>query len=290
MNKFDILPMEIENIIIPWKKDKWDKLNLAGPFPNKLMREDALKLLDKFCIVVYYPIGDEKNHGFHITDVPFKSGKKENFVFIDTKQTKEKQVFTAAHELGHIWDVDKFVLQNIAVEDYNDYTELNEKIISRFAAILLMPADEFKATYKEQFEKYSNDDGKITVANMLKLIAVLMMHFFAPRKSVIYRCVELEIIPIGIANILLGESSIRSEIIDNAMREAYSELGYVQFLQSYEVKWIDGLAEILEKAEQEKNVPQRKIDVLRKKFNISKQANIEEMNDVVPVDTQEGNN
>lgn len=37
------------------------------------------------------------------------NGKLEHFVFINTDKVVQEQVWTAAHELGHVWQVDRFV-------------------------------------------------------------------------------------------------------------------------------------------------------------------------------------
>lgn len=44
-------------------------------FPNQVLRDDVLELLNRYCTVVYYPLEDENNNGFHITDIPDKNGK-----------------------------------------------------------------------------------------------------------------------------------------------------------------------------------------------------------------------
>ncbi len=286
MTERSILPKEVENIIISLKNEKWETHNLKTLVRNPLIREDAFVLLDKFCVAIYYPIKDG-NHGFHITNIPLKSGKLETFVFINTAQTVEKQVFTAAHELGHIWKVDKYVKNRIPLDEYDD---VQEKIINRFAATLLMPEEEFRTAFEEQLKLFKKDVEGITIANMLKLLSVLTMLFFVPMKSVIYRCVELDIITIKTANILLGEHPLLDkEIIDKKVKEIYTELGCKRFLESEERKWIDNFAEMLVKAEKEQCVSQSKIDALRNKFGFKQQLNVDEMNNVVSIGAQEGN-
>ena len=57
-----------------------------------MLREDVLDLLDKFCTVVYFPLENEENNGFHMTGIPLADGSKHNFVFINTAQTISWQV------------------------------------------------------------------------------------------------------------------------------------------------------------------------------------------------------
>ncbi len=93
----------------------WNKINSLIPevvksvrkeyiVNNAIIKDDIFKILEKHCIVVYYPIADEtKNRGFHIKR--FLEGKLTDFVYINTAKTTAEQVFAAAHELGHVWDV-----------------------------------------------------------------------------------------------------------------------------------------------------------------------------------------
>lgn len=288
MSEGTLLSMDVENLLIKYKSRKWDELKLETEFPNHLIREDALALLEKFCTVVYFPIENDGNHGFHITDIPFKSGDRKNFVFINTGQTIEKQVFTAAHELGHIWQVDKYVINELHLQSDE---ETVEKIISRFAATLLMPEDDFRIVFHSQFIELSQEDGTITITNILKLLVALMNHFFVPIKAVVLRCVELDIFEEEVANILLGkhETLLSWEIIDAKIQEIISEMGYVRFQNPTRRRWIDGLAERLDIAEKSQSVSQDKINALRDKFEIKPKKDIREMNEVVSIGTGKGN-
>jgi len=97
--------------------EKRESQILKTKFPNQLLREDVLDLLDMYCTVIYYPLENESNNGFHITGIPHKNGEEQHFVYINTSQTIEKQIFTAAHELGHIWEVDSYVLEHLSDEN-----------------------------------------------------------------------------------------------------------------------------------------------------------------------------
>ena len=137
MNDFSILPNQVEICIQQLIEQKFQEENLHSMFPNRLLREDVLDLLDRYCTVVYYPLEEEENNGFRVKDIPFSDGSYHDFVFINTAQTLEKQAFTAAHELGHIWNVDRYVIEHCGIS-----SELAEPIINRFAAVLLMPKEE----------------------------------------------------------------------------------------------------------------------------------------------------
>ena len=74
---------------------------------NPILREDIFVLLDQCCTVVYFPVDDQTNNGFHVR---YPEG---DIVYINTNQTKEKQIFTAAHELGHIWGLEDYIQEQI---------------------------------------------------------------------------------------------------------------------------------------------------------------------------------
>ena len=76
--------------------------------------------------------------------------KRENN--INTNNTRERQAFSATHELGHICRVDQRVRERVPFECDND-AEMNEKIIDRFAAELLMPRDLFIEAINNWFKE-----------------------------------------------------------------------------------------------------------------------------------------
>lgn len=259
--------------------NKFESDKLKNEFPNLLLREDTLALLDKYCTVIYYPLADEDNNGFHITGIIDFNGTEQHFVFINTAQTIEKQVFTAAHELGHAWKVDEYVANKLSLSlDSN----MSEQIINRFAAELLIPEDTFRTSFELEFKRYQAPIGKITRANMLKVIVGLMNQFFAPMKAILYRCFELDILDKSTVELLLGNSIIKEDIIKEKVSEIIQENGYVNFQKPTNKKWIEGLANLLEQAEKQSSVSSVKIDKIRRQFDIKREIiNDDEMNEIL---------
>ncbi len=256
-----------EETIREFIDDKFKEYNLDNEFPNLLIKEDVLSILDKFCTVIYYPLYGERNNGFHIDNFPFPGEKTRNIVFINTAQTTEKQVFTAAHELGHIWNVDDKIIEKLHLKDSR---EQREKIINRFAAILLMPEETFRNLYRLEREKFA-ENGKISRINMFRVIVSLMNYFFVPQKSVILRLVELEIIPREpTASLLLGEKQLPKEEIESVVKVLLQIYGCDKFINPSNKKWIEGLADLLDSAEKKNNIPKEKIDAMRKLFELNK--------------------
>ena len=74
---------------------------------NTAIRDDIFSILEDKCTVMYYPLQNEKNRGFHIKRIV--KNQLEDFVYINTAKPIVEQIFTAAHELGHIFEVSKKV-------------------------------------------------------------------------------------------------------------------------------------------------------------------------------------
>ena len=224
-----------------------------------------------------------------MTDIPVIDDNKNHFVFINTAQTIEKQIFTAAHELGHVWNVDDYVLSQIdSIEDSSPNREL---IINRFAAVLLMPDEHFRSAYQDELKKLVEPDRSITLLNVLKLVVLLMGQFFAPMKAVVLRFVELGYMKYESASILLGKGSLQPVVIEQVKKKLVSDFGYLKFQKPTEKKWIEGLSELLDTAEQNQLVSQEKIIRMREAFDLDASAifaaDATDMNQVIPLSTQE---
>lgn len=285
MGNINILPLEVEHSLKSFIDKKFEEDNLRDFFQNSLLRDDVLELLDRYCTVVYYPLENEGNNGFHVTEVPFVDGTRHNFVFINTAQTIEKQVFTAAHELGHIWNVDEYVIRELSLEAS---TEMRELIINRFAAILLIPYENFSTAVRAGLKALGNNDGKtITFENLLKLVVTLMNQFYVPMKAIVLRLVETSFFKSDFAELFLGYDKIPEEFFTQRVKELVIEMGYTKFIHPSRKKWIEGLAEKLDIAEREGLVSSSKIAHMREKFDLKgTTTTVPELD--IPLDTQEG--
>lgn len=287
MSEIFILPLEVEQTIIRFIKGKFEQDNLSVLFQNPLLREEMLDLLDRYCTVVYYPIDDKDNQGFRLKQMPFANGSRQDFVFIDTAQTLEKQVFTAAHELGHIWNVDEFVIQKHKLADTPD---MREHIINRFAAILLMPADCFGVSVRAGLKEFGEQGtNSITYVNLLRMIVGMMNQFFAPMKAVVLRLIELDFFRDDVAKILFGYEDIPAEVFTKRIHELCIEYGYTNLLNPNRKRYIEGLAQKLDIAEQLNLVSPNKIRVMREKFDLAPTSAVgPDLDEVISLDTQEG--
>lgn len=252
-------------------KAKLDDERLKNKFPNPLLREDILSMLNMYCTVVYYPLPEETINGFNLPGIIGVNGEEKTFVYINTAQTIEKQVFTAAHELGHIWGIDTVVSTDV---ENSFLCECGEKIINRFAAELLMPEDLFIATCVYELERYKENEKNITISNILKVITNIMTHFFVPYKAVVHRLGELKFLSEDSVALLLGESNIPLDKFLRFVNQNLKNNGYTNFVEPSEKRWIDGLADLLDTAQKQKSVTNNKIDKLREHFDLNANQDI----------------
>lgn len=256
-------------------------------FPiRSCLREDVFEVLNRYCIVIYFPIEDESNRGFHIREYLSRDGSDKDFVFINTSQTLEKQVFTAAHELGHIWQIDELILQKFSYLD----RDFGEAIINRFAAELLMPEAPFRSAViadARQFNKAKDSNMlKVGMRDVLKIVVKRMDQFRAPSGAVIRRLFELHIIPQDAMNTLLGNGPLPKEIVDDEIGRIIRENDYSSLRNPTRRKFVHGLAELLNQAEAAHCVAESKINALRNKFDLPQTGASSELNLNVPIETE----
>lgn len=292
MDSYKVLPREVGEEIAKYIEKKWEEEKLSKRYPNRILRKDVLEILDIYCTVVYFPIED-RNNGFHLTGIPDQNGKDEHIVFINTQQTMEKQVFTAAHELGHVWEIDKYVARKCGLSLTED--DNSERIINRFAAELLMPMEEFQRIFNTLFLEYKSEDDTITIINLLKLVASLMNNFLAPMKAVFMRLVEIEEIPEDVISFLLARTGTAKDgnmetIVSTAIQRIIAENGYTELQKGSGRRWIEGLPELLEKAEEKGTVSQEKIEALREKFGLKRHGKDQSLEKSVSFITKQGGN
>ena len=263
---------QIVDVINEFIGEKRNTPQIKATFPNALLRNDVLNLLDIYCTVIYFPLPNERNNGFHITGIVDKNGEEKHFVYINTHQTIEKQVFTAAHELGHVWKVDEYV----ASKCNNLQEDMSEDIINRFAAELLMPREQFISAFESEYQKIGASEGGVSLSQAMQMILALMLLFFVPHKAVVYRLYELGKITERAFKVLIGEDAISEEAINKYLEHLLRETKQDSFLIPTNRKWIDGLSELLATAEEKHSVSKEKINNLRSLFDLPCEENVDE--------------
>lgn len=154
---------------------------------NEIIRDDVFAILEKQCIVLYYPLENDKIEGCHI--IKPLGEKTEQFVFINTTKAIQEQTWTAAHELGHVWKVDCHVKEVLDRRDLD-----SEDLVNRFAAELLLPKEKFVQELRQRLQEYGYKGPKMQEEMMVRLVTYLMNYFCTPYKAIIRRFIELDYI------------------------------------------------------------------------------------------------
>lgn len=226
---------------------------------NAIIRDGVFKILEKYCTVLYYPLEEERNCGFHIKKIVKE--RLEDFVYINTAKPVETQVFTAAHELGHIWRIAERVWESLGCKEVLG-KKLEEDITNRFAAELLMPDDIFKRTF-EEYGKEKIQDSFISEDDLVRIIVSQMDDFLVPYDAVRKRLRETDIINDKI-KIYMKENHGR--IIKKVEMFSQDQNSYLD--KNTMVKTIPGIRGLIERAESEDVLDKVSLTKIKRDFGI----------------------
>ncbi|MCF0237033.1 MAG: ImmA/IrrE family metallo-endopeptidase [Sphaerochaetaceae bacterium] len=250
---------------------------------NIILKTDVFNILKGLATVFFFPLKDS-NDGFHVVRVINDTEK--NYVYINSIKPLAKQIFVAAHEIGHILNLDGYYCKKKAIESIDD--EHVEKLMNRFAAILLMPEIQFKAKIKEKFlgEKFEFSKEE-DILQLFRLIAFLMDAFSVPYKAVIIRFFELGFISHTIQDLLIAEENkelvvklIEGCIVESGYTNYFKDQGNQKPLASGNSKIAEWLAEV-----EAKNLwPKTKIQNAREQLDIIAPSNAQEVFDAFKPD------
>lgn len=255
----------MDNTWIKIIKKRADEIRKENSFSDEPIRDNIFKLIRKKGKLVFYPLENEANlDGFHIDQVI--DGQIVPFVFINTAKYWDKCIFCAAHELGHIYqiekDIEKEIGNNCEIRD-----EECDEIMNRFAAELLIQEDRINSKIHSFFSK--NDIKNITAQDFLSLIIELMDYFFVPYKAIVIRLYE-----IGIFTDLGKDYFLK---YDNAVIETFIlKENYIRPRQITKLKQMDGLEDIIRKTQNKISTSKDKIDKLCADFEINIEEKVEE--------------
>lgn len=245
---------------------------------NMIIKDDIFGILEKHCTVVYYPMENEKNCGFHTKR--FVKDKVEDFVYINTAKTIADQVFTAAHELGHVWGVATQVWEQSGEQGMLE-SKTEELIINRFAAELLMPTTEFGKTFFAHMEKLGLESNKLRLEDLIRVMVLQMNDYMVPYESVRRRTLETEIITIEVGDFLLKNEEVILPLVNAFSKDQNTMLDRVTAKRT-----IPGLRHLLTLAEKNKDLSVYTINKIKKDFDID---DIRETNDIVVISVKGGN-
>ena len=233
-------------------------------YTEEPIRDDIFKILRKNGIVLFFPLESEENlDGFHVDRVI--NGRIVPFVFINSHKYYDKCIFCAAHELGHIYAIEKSVIDTSSGVRIDD--ELCDEIMNRFAAELLMPEERFR---KELIHYL--DDNKILLdrvkeQDVMELIVTLMDYFFTPYKAVVLRLYEIGFFTEKGKNHYIDYPPL--------VIESYIAKGnYLRPRQKNEVRQMSDLDELIREVRNNTIVSERKIKKICEDFEIILDAEV----------------
>lgn len=241
-------------------REEVNKIKVKYGIVNKIIRNDIFEILDKLCVVLRYPLDDEEANGIHVER--YIKGQKKDFVFINTSNGIEKQIYTAAHELGHVWRIDEKVLEKVPGE-YEP-----EAIINRFVAELLIPSDIFIRLFAIKCEELHISEGPVEEKQIISVVVALMNMFVVPYKAVVFRLHEIGILDSNNCNKLEKcekkyESFIQECVIANE---------YQNILKTDKQKSMSDLYTMLNIAEKNELLSDNKINAIKELFGYNTNA------------------
>lgn len=226
---------------------------------NEVIRDDVFAVLREECIVLFYPLDDKSVEGCHM--IKPVNGEMKQFVFIDTAKAVQEQTWTAAHELGHVWQVDGYVKEQL------DQCEWDcESLVNRFAAELLLPEKIFRKVLAHQLEEYQYKGPVMSKVMMVRLVTYLMNYFCTPYKAIIRRFSELGYIAKSAEEKYLKGFKQQNALYKRLIKEnQYTRLETVN--KACSMGSIEQDINLLEKNE---IYSDKKVDRLRKMFRLSR--------------------
>ena len=185
------------------------------------------------------------------------------------------------------WELDEYERRRLKKDDDEIHykmiskNELEERIINRFAAELLMPTNEFKKSYYAYIEKLSLAVNKFKVIDLLRIVVFLMNDYMVPYESVRRRLIETDIIHSETGKLLLDNETTILPIINALSKDQNTMLDRVTAK-----KTIPGLRNLLEKAEETGKLSLYTLAKIKKDFDIDE---INEVDAIMEVTINGGN-
>ena len=213
---------------------------------NVAIRDNIFDILEGKCTVIYYPLEGEKNRGFHIKKIV--KNELEDFVYINTAKSIAEQIFAAAHEFGHIFEVSKKVWNIMKYSGFPTEEE-EENITNRFAAELLMPAEVFKQSFLGYMEELGIKSGRVKVGDLVRVMVLQMNAFMVPYEAVRRRLVEIGLMQQSAADFL---ETKEEEILHLVKLLTQYQNSYLE--RETGKKTISGIRELIEEAETRENI------------------------------------
>lgn len=228
---------------------------------NTAIRDSIFGILESKCTVIYYPLENEKNRGFHIKKIV--GNNLEDFVYINTAKPIAEQIFTAAHVFGHIWEVAEKVWNVLGCEK-KPSEEDEEYITNLFAAELLMPTEAFRNAFFAHMKELGIGPGKVKLDDLIQVIVMQMSDFMVPYESVRKRLEETDITNKEVADYLSSREEQALKLVAMFTKDLNTYLGH-----GTGAKTVSGIRTLLESAESQENVDLYLLKKIKKDFDMT---------------------
>lgn len=249
----------LSNEMVEIIREKIDSIKEENNIINPILRNDVFALLEsQHCTVLYYPLDDDIE-GFRIRK--YVNGENEEFVYINTAKPEDVQIFTAAHELGHLLNIDSEVCAAANIAQPNK--KMREDIVDRFAAELLMSEEEFKQCFDSKIRSYIDENDCVLSSDMVGTITYLMDYFMVPYVAVVHRLFETKRIGEKVRKFLLDKEKVSSNSIKKSIED-----GKYKRLKSTGVKSFGDLAIYLKKLSENGEINERRLKDIMELFDI----------------------
>lgn len=213
------------------------------------------QVANRFFTMIQYPLEDEEQvKSVHVDR--WVNGHKKRFVFINTDNSIEEQVYAVACEIGFACGICEKV-QRAGINDIDI-----ENLAYQFAAEFLMPQN----VLRDRIVSYGVDletvREKENVRDILDVSVKLMNDFVVPYQVVTRRMKELGIIK--------EEQKIHMELINPQKDEQFLLLAkrYICYEQKTGNKSIGDMETMLAEVEERELYSEEQIRSIRRKYNI----------------------
>lgn len=235
---------------------------------NTAIKDSIFGILENKCTVVYYPMKNEKNRGFHIKKIV--KDRLEDFVYINTAKPIAEQIFAAAHEFGHIWEVAEKAWKRLGYEG-KPTEEEEEEITNRFAAELLMPTVAFRNVFWAHMNDLGIKPGRVKLDDLVRIIVLQMNDFMVPYESVRKRLAETYIMKQDAADHLLTREEEVQNLVAIYLKDQNTYLG-----NGTGVKTVSGIRTLIDNAESLGKADEYLLKKIKKDFDIMDMSIVEE--------------
>ncbi len=247
---------------------------------NVAIRGDIFGILENECTVIYYPLPDEKNRGFHIKKII--GNTLEDFVYINTDKPLAEQIFAAAHEFGHIYNIANRVWLDLGLSGQPTEEE-EEEITNRFAAELLMPTKPFKSAFFAHLKELDISSEKIKTDELARVMVMLMNDFLVPYVAVRKRLVETKIMDLSAEKLLINIEPVMLKYV-----EVFANDQNTYWWKGTDVKTVPGLRDLINSAEENGSIDMYLLSKIKKDFNFADVSSNEEEIEIHMGDSNNG--